>query len=84
MLDPSDADLAPAGARGEEMLAAVRGGWQGVEEKPKLRPRGDGMRRTALSMGARGGSRGRREQVRRGWLARRGEGAEGGAGGAWI
>jgi hypothetical protein len=41
-LDPSDADVAPAGARGEEMLAAIRAGWQGVDEKPKLRPRGDG------------------------------------------
>jgi hypothetical protein len=37
------------------MLVAVRGGWQGAEEK--LRPRGDGMRRTALSLGARGESR---------------------------
>jgi hypothetical protein len=24
------------------MLAAIRGGWQGAEEKPKLRPRGGG------------------------------------------
>jgi hypothetical protein len=64
-----------------------------VEEKPKLRRSSGGMRRTALSLGARGESRGRREQVRRGGLARRGERAEGALvalgrrrfdGGAWI
>ena len=82
MLDPSDADLAPVGARGEEMLAAVCSGQHGVEEKPYLRSRSDGMRRTALSLGARGENRGQREQVRLGGLARRGERAEEGAGGA--
>jgi hypothetical protein len=48
-----------------------------VEEKPKLRRSSGGTRRTALSVGARGESRGRREQVRCGGLARRGERAEG-------
>jgi hypothetical protein len=38
MLDPSNADVARAGAREEEMLAAVRDGWDGVEKKSKLRP----------------------------------------------
>jgi hypothetical protein len=79
VLDPSDVDLAPVGARGEEMLAAVCSGQHGVEEKPYLRSRSDGMR---LSLGARGESRGRRERVRLGGLARRGERAEEGAGGA--
>jgi hypothetical protein len=40
------------------------------------------MRRTALSLGARGESRGQREQVRLGGLTRRGERAEEGVGGA--
>ena len=48
-----------------------------VEERPKLRRSSGGMRRTALSLGARGESRGRREQVRCGGLAIRGERAEG-------
>jgi hypothetical protein len=51
---------------------------------PPLRRSGGGMRRTALSLGARGESHGRREQVKYGGLARRGERPEGGAGGAWI
>jgi hypothetical protein len=44
-----------------------------VEERPTLRRSSGGTRRTALSLGARGESRGRREQVRSGGLARRGE-----------
>ena len=60
------------------MTCARRERWAPmVEEKPKLRRSSGGMRRTALSLGARGESRGRREQVRRGGLARRGERAEG-------
>ena len=31
MLDSLDADMAKVGARGEEMMAAVHGGWQGAK-----------------------------------------------------
>ena len=62
---------------------------RGLDAQPVLVPdQGlDGLavkRRTALSLGARGESRGRREQVQYGGLARRGERAAGGTGGAWM
>ena len=66
------------------------GGWTGWRREvgsggeSTLRRSGGDMRRTALSLGARGESYGRREQVRCGGSVRRGERAEGGTGGAWI
>jgi hypothetical protein len=63
--------------RSHQMTCSRRELWAPmVEEKPKLRRSSGGMRWTALSLGARGESRGRREHVRRGGLARRGERAK--------